>query len=95
MLHVDARSLSIVCVDPQQQAKRLQQVRVVYRTLQGIDVSVLVGAMCGMGAWVSKVDGLEAETEPDGRHGLSVSYRREPVIWKCPCGACLDCLHHV
>ncbi|BDA49803.1 hypothetical protein COCOBI_14-4230 [Coccomyxa sp. Obi] len=95
VLHVEAMSLSIVCEDPHEQAERLQQVRVVYRTLQGTDISVLVGAMCGMGAIVSKVDGLEARADPDGRHGLLVSYQREPVLWKCPCGACLHCLQEI
>ncbi|BDA49805.1 hypothetical protein COCOBI_14-4250 [Coccomyxa sp. Obi] len=95
VLHVNAELLSMVCANPQEQAKRLQQVKVVYRTLQGTDVFLLVYAMYGMGAIASKVDGLEASTDSDGCHELLVSYRREPVVWKCPCGACLDCLQQI
>ena len=99
VLIVEASLLSITCTNPQEQAKRLQQLRVEYHTLQNTDVSVLVGAMCGLGAIVSKLDDRESESDadPDGRHGLLVSYRREPVSWKwkCPCGACLLCLRHI
>ena len=80
VLDVDAECLSIVCTNPQEQAKRLQRMRVVYRTLQHTDVCLLVGAMCGLGATMSKLDELEAEADLDGRHGFLVSYRREPVI---------------
>ncbi len=92
VLHVQATSLSIVCVNPQEQAKRLQQVRLTYRALGGADVFVLLGAMCGMGAMVSKVDAVQPGFNPDGHHGFLVSYERVPALWTCPCGACLDCV---
>ena len=94
---VDAECLSIVCTNPQEQAKRLQQLKVIYRTLQNNDVFTLIGMMCILGATVRKVGELKAEHDPDvdGRHGHLVSYRHEPVIWKCPCGACFDYLCHI
>ena len=95
VLDVDAECLSIMCTNAQEQAKGLQQLRVVYRTLQNTDVFLLVGTMCGLGATVRKMGVMEARTYLNGRHGLLVSYRHEPVIWKCPCGACLNCLRHI
>ena len=97
VLHVDAECLSINCTNAQEQADRLQQLKVIYRTLQNNDVFTLIGMMCILGATVRKVGELKAEHDPDvdGRHGHSVSYRHEPVIWKCPCGACMNCLCHI
>ncbi len=93
VLHVQATEmLSIVCINPQEQAKRLHQLRVVYCTLRGADVFNLVGVMCGMGAMMSKVDVAEAVAGPEVQHGFLVSSRHVLGFWKCPCGACLDCL---
>ncbi|BDA51430.1 hypothetical protein COCOBI_18-3080 [Coccomyxa sp. Obi] len=91
VIHVEAESLSIVCGNPQEQAKRLQQLKVRYCTLQGAGIFVLVSLMCGMGAVLRQAD----VREPEDYDGFLVSYRREPGVWKCPCGACLHCLHQV
>ena len=91
VLDVHAGRLSIICTNAQEQAKRLQQVKVVYGTLENPDVPILVGLMCALGATVRKAGAWEGSM----RQGLLVSYQREPVDWKCPCGACFNCLRHV
>ncbi|CAL8464324.1 g3859 [Coccomyxa elongata] len=92
VLHVHARSLSIVFENPKEQAKRLQQLKVAYRTLRGADVFVLTGLMCGMGALISR----EAVAGADQYHGFLVnSGHMRGDAWKCPCGACLGCLQQV
>ncbi|BDA49802.1 hypothetical protein COCOBI_14-4220 [Coccomyxa sp. Obi] len=92
VLHMQARYMSIGCVNPLEQAKSLQQLRIVYRSLQDTDIFVLVGAMCGMGAMVSKVGGVEDIADADEYNGFLVNSQHVPGVWKCPCGACLDCL---
>ena len=93
VLHVFARNMSVVCVNPQEQAKRLQRLSIVYRTLRGTDIMALVVVMCGMGAIMSNADEVEDLAHPNNHHGLLVKYPHVPDIWECPCGACPACLH--
>ncbi|BDA47950.1 hypothetical protein COCOBI_11-2070 [Coccomyxa sp. Obi] len=96
VLDLEAGSLSVICEKVQEQAKRLQQLRVQYCAVRGADIFALVGTMCGMGAIMNKV-GMEEPgwIDPEKHHGFSVSYQHMPDIWKCPCGDCLDCVRQI
>ena len=95
VLHVHAKSLGIVFINPQEQAKRLQHLRVLYCTLRRADIFVLVPLMCGRGATVSTVDVTEAVDGPEDYHGFFVSSRHVPGVWTYPCGTCLDCMDSI
>ncbi|BDA51433.1 hypothetical protein COCOBI_18-3110 [Coccomyxa sp. Obi] len=68
VLHVQAKSLSIAFLDPQEHAKRLQELRITYCTLRGANIFVLIPTMWDMGADLFAIAGA-ASIEAGGRNG--------------------------
>ncbi len=90
MLHVSASNLSVACVNPRALGQSLTELKVVYKSLKGCDVFVVVAVMAGLGKTVSKVE-VPGDWEPWEEHdGFLVG--GSSGCWKCSCSACLACL---
>ncbi len=103
MLHVSATNLSIGCVNPQALAQGLRELKVMYKSLNGCDIFEVVTAMSHLGKAVRRLDvsadsdWSSGEVSADSVNwevdaGVLVTAPESNGVWRCPCGACLDCL---